>query len=260
MRCIVDAAKIKCWLLDMDGTVYLGGRPIDGAVEAIGRMRSRAKVLFLTNNTSVARSDYADKLNFMHICATEDDIYTAGNATIDWLKKHGITDKIFLLGTDKLKAEFIRAGLGLTDAAPDMVVVGFDTSLRYERLSLCCKHIREGVRFIATHPDFNCPVGDGYIPDVGSFLALIKASTGRDPELVCGKPNPPIAEGVAARAGCRPDEIAMVGDRLMTDMRFAVNNGFKAVLVLSGEATEKDAAASGIPIDAVVPSIKYILG
>lgn len=76
---------------------------------------------------------------------------------------------------------------------------------------------------------------------------------------MCGKPNPPIAEGVAARAGCRPDEIAMVGDRLMTDMRFAVNNGFKSVLVLSGEATAEDAAASGLPLDAIVPSIAHIL-
>ena len=100
---------------------------------------------------------------------------------------------------------------------------------------------------------------DGYIPDVGSFLALVKASTGREPELICGKPNAPIDEGVAERAGCRPDEIAMVGDRLMTDMRFAVNNGFKSVLVLSGEATAADAAASGLNIDCIVPSIAGIL-
>lgn len=254
----MNAQSIKCWLLDMDGTVYLGGKLIDGAAEAIERMRARAKVLFLTNNTSVARSDYAAKLAFMGIRATEDDIYTAGNATTDWLIKNSLTDRIFLLGTDKLQAEFIRAGIGLTDTDPQMVVVGFDTGLKYERLSLCCKHIREGARFIATHPDFNCPVRDGCIPDVGSFLALIKASTGREPELVCGKPNRPIAEGVAARAHCRPDEIAMVGDRLMTDMRFAFNNGFRSVLVLSGEATAAEAERFG-PIDWVIPSIRSIL-
>lgn len=254
----MDVHAIKCWLLDMDGTVYLGGKPIEGAPETIAAMRAHARVLFLTNNTSVARRDYADKLQFMGIPATEDDIYTAGNATIDWLKQHNITDRVFLLGTERLQAEFIRAGIGLTDTDPAMVVIGFDTALTYERLSLCCKHIREGARFIATHPDFNCPVRDGYIPDVGSFLALVKASTGREPELMCGKPHAPIAEGVAARVGCRPQEVAMVGDRLMTDMRFAIDNGFRSVLVLSGEATREDADRSGLAIDSILPSIRSI--
>lgn len=250
-----ELKKIKCFLLDMDGTVYLGKRLILGAAKAIERMRIlNKKVLFLTNNTSKSRNDYVIKLNNMGIFVTKEDIYTAGNATIDWLETYNKGAKVFLLGTDNLKKEFIDGGIILSDA-PDIVVVGFDTGLTYENLSKVCKYVREGVRLVATHPDFNCPVEGGFIPDVGSFLALIKASCGVDPEIICGKPNLPIGEGIKKLVGFEGKDIAMVGDRLMTDMQFAINNGFTSALVLSGEATEQDLANSGMTVDIVLKSI-----
>ncbi len=249
---------IECFLLDMDGTVYLGGKLIDGAAEAIERMRAEAKVLFITNNTSVSREDYAVKLTGLGIRTDVEDIYTAGNATIDYLKEIGVTDRVFVLGTPRLTEEFARNGIGLCADDPVMVVIGFDTGLRYDNLSKTCAFIRNGVPFIATHPDFNCPVRDGYIPDVGSFLALIEASTGRRPQEICGKPNAAMARGVLRRTGCAPHKAAMIGDRLMTDMRFASNNDLVGILVLSGEATLDDAKKSGLKLDYILDSIAEV--
>lgn len=246
----------KCYLLDMDGTVYLGGKAIDGAAQTVERMRKQGKVLFLTNNTSCSRRAYATKLFALGIPAREDDIFTAGNATIDYIAEHYSSPKVYVLGTELLKSEFAAAGLKLVENSPELVVVGFDTSLTYEKLSKTCSFIQSGVPFIATHPDFNCPVGDGYIPDVGSFLALIEASTGRRPDAICGKPYAPMANALSKVAKASGKDVVMVGDRLYTDMRFAAENGFCSTLVLSGEATREELAKSGIKVDRVIASIK----
>ena len=133
--------------------------------------------------------------------------------------------------------------------------MGFDTTLTYGKLAKLCGFIRRGIPYIATHPDINCPTADGYIPDVGSITALIEASTGRKPDCVCGKPNAVMARAVEALTGAKGKDVAMIGDRLYTDMRFAADNGFYSVLVLSGEATKADLDASGIKVDRVVRSV-----
>lgn len=244
---MVEGLKnIKCFLLDMDGTVYLSGVPIDGAVDAVERMKKQGRVIFLTNNTSVSRNDYVEKIKKMGIFVTENDIYTAGNATIDYINKHHYNKKIFLLGTDKLRAEFSGSGINITDKNPDIVVIGFDTDLTYANLSKACAFIRGGVPYLLTHHDINCPVKNGYIPDVGSINALIEKSTDKKPFIVCGKPNSPIGDGIKLMTGYKNDEIAMIGDRLSTDMLFAVHNNFLPVLVLSGEARQADLENSNL--------------
>lgn len=245
----------KCYLLDMDGTLYLGGKLIEGAKQAVQQMRQRGQVLFLTNNTSTSRKSYALRLSALGISATKEDVYTAGNATADYINANHKGKRVYLLGTDVLKEEFAESGINLVENAPEMVVVGFDTTLTYEKLSKTCAFIREGVPYIATHPDLNCPVLNGYIPDVGSFIALLEASTGNKPQLICGKPHEEMARGVSRLTGALGKDIVMVGDRLYTDMRFAVTNGFYSALVLSGEATRGDLESSGIQADAVMNSI-----
>ena len=149
----------------------------------------------------------------------------------------------------------MRGGIELVEEKPEFIVVGFDTTFDYARLTKLCDFIRGGVPYICTHEDVNCPTEKGYKPDVGSFVALIEKSTGVSPLLVCGKPNKPMAESIERKLGLNSNEIAMVGDRLSTDMRFAINNGFVSVLVLTGEATKKDLKASGLAVDVILDSI-----
>lgn len=249
---------VECYLMDMDGTIYLSLEPIDGATESIKRLKERGKVLYLTNNTSTSRNEYVIKLSKMGFEVAREDIFTAGLATINYIKNMRLKQNAHILGTQKLKEEFVSFGFNVESENPDLVVIGYDTELTYRKLCDACDLIRKGVPFIATHPDFNCPKLGGYNPDVGAFLALIKASTGFDPLVICGKPFSPMAEAIKNLVNLPPEKIAMVGDRLSTDMAFAINNGFKSVLTLSGEATKESLMESGYTVDVVINSIKEL--
>jgi len=187
---------IKTILLDLDGTVYLSNVLINGALESINKLRENYNVIFLTNNTSRSKKDYALKLEKLGIKSKEEDFFTASDATIYYLKKNFNNKKIHLFGTKSLKNEFIKNDICLDNENPDLCVVGFHTDFHYDELALLTSFIRKGVPFIATHPDINCPTLDGFIPDVGSFLALIEKSTNKTPHVVCGKPEKSMAEGI----------------------------------------------------------------
>ena len=136
--------------------------------------------------------------------------------------------------------------------------MGFDTDLTYEKLRKLCDFVRYGTPFIATHPDFNCPTDGGFIPDVGSMLALVEASTGRRPDYIVGKPNRGIIDALCEKYGLRHEDIAMVGDRLYTDIAVGVNAGITSILVLSGESTTEDLAKSAVKPDYVFDDLSGI--
>lgn len=249
--------QVKCFLLDMDGTIYLDNEVIDGAIDAVNRMREKGRVIFLTNNSSSSRDAYVTRLNKLGFNATDDEVFTSGNATVEYLKAHYEGKRIYLFGTKSLHREFIASGITPVDDNPDLIVLGFHTEFDYNELEILCNFIREGVPYIATHPDINCPTARGYKPDVGAFIALIEKSTGVLPTLVCGKPNRPIGESVERLLGLKSHEIAMVGDRLSTDIRFAYNNGFVSIFVLSGEGTLAEAQKMERMPDVVLPTIAH---
>jgi len=242
-----DYVNKKCFFLDLDGTVYLGNKLIDGALDAITTLRKDKKVFFLTNNSSKNRDTYAQKLSNLGILTTKEEIITSSGATAFFLKSKGI-NKVAVLGTDGLKEELIEAGIEIKDNC-DTAVLGFDTSLNYENLCKFTDLIRNGAYYVATHPDFNCPVQNGFIPDVGSFMALIEASTGRKADVVCGKPNSIMAEYALNYAGVDAKDAVMVGDRIYTDIKFGCNNGMTSALVLTGEGTKKELEESGLTAD-----------
>ncbi len=253
--CGMDLTKdIDCFLLDLDGTVYFGNRPIEGAIDAVIRMRKSKRVIFLTNNSSATREFYARKLTKMGIPATVEDVYTSANATCDWLIKNRPNAKLYVVASPDVTEEFSRRGLS-TDEEADTVVLTFDKTLDYKKLTDACFLISRGAFYIATHPDMTCPVEDGELPDIGSFMRLIEGTTGKLPDLICGKPYSTIAEGVEAMTGIPRTQTAMIGDRLTTDMRFALDNGLKAVLTLSGVTDRKTYEASGLKVDKVIDSL-----
>jgi len=256
----MNLSSIRGFLLDMDGTIYLGNRLLPGALEFVTRCReSGRRVLFLTNNSSKSAVEYAHKLNALGIAASEQDILTSGEATVSYLRAAGFGSRVYLLGTKPLQDEFSRAGFEFDSEHPDVVVLGFDTDLTYDRLRRACDLIRKGVPFMATHPDINCPTESGPIPDCGSIIAAIRESTRRTPKVI-GKPNPEMIESAMRKIGVRRQETAMVGDRLYTDIAMAVAAQITGILVLSGETQRSDLSESRYTPDLVVDCIGDLVG
>jgi HAD superfamily hydrolase (TIGR01450 family) len=248
--------NVKLFLLDMDGTVYLEDKLIPGVAEKINEIRSSGKkICFLTNNSSRSPSLYIEKLSRLGIKIDRSEIYTSGDSSIRYLKKYHPKQKVFLLGTKALVEQYQDSGIILTENEPDIVMLGYDTELTYQKLIKAVNCLKTAKHYFATHDDINCPASPVYVPDVGSFIALFEKSTGRVPEIVFGKPYKQMGEAIKEMFGLSPNEIAMAGDRLYTDMRFAVDNGFVSILVLSGETTKQMYEKSGMKVDYVLSSL-----
>ena len=244
---------VKLFLLDMDGTFYLGDKLIDGSLDFIRRVRETGRdFLFLTNNSSHNAAFYVEKLKRMGLDIDRGHVLTSGEATCEKLRELYPGKRCFLLGNEFLQEEFREAGIPLDQQDPEIVVIGFDTTLDYAKMRAVCDFVRAGLPYIATHPDFNCPTETGFMPDIGAIMAFIEASTGRRPDLIVGKPNTGIVEAVLRRTGLNVSQLAMVGDRLYTDIETGLRSGMTSILVMSGETTEEMLAASD-----TVPDLKF---
>ncbi len=252
--------KIRCFALDMDGTIYLGEKWIDGAREFLEKIEESGRTyVFLTNNSSKNAEAYVEKLRRMGWEAGPEKIITSGQATIFCLKKNFAGKKVFLLGNALLREEFTQAGIVLEEETPDVVVTAFDTSLDYRKMCRVCDFVRAGLPYLATHPDYNCPTETGFIPDAGAIQAFIHASAFRWPDRIIGKPHRDIIDYLTERAGVSKEQTAMVGDRLYTDIAAGVKNGLKSVLVLSGEANLADVPASDVTPHLIFESVREII-
>jgi 4-nitrophenyl phosphatase len=254
---------IRCWLLDIDGTITLGEEALPGAASFFKRLQERSRDhIFLTNNSSHSAAFYMQRFRSLGLPASRRQILTSTDALVRYLKAIGPADRpcrVFPVGTP----DFIE-DLRLMGIVPvfgrrqpiDFVVLGFDTSLVYEKLDIACDYIRRGIPYLAANPDHVCPMPDGYVlPDCGALTAFMETCTETAPLKVIGKPDPYMAEMVLAEYGFDRSELAMVGDRIYTDLAFAKNAGIIGVAVLSGEASLEDITRSGIQPDFIFSSI-----
>lgn len=238
-----EIADKKLYIFDMDGTIYLGGIVFDFAVKFIDNLRaSGRRVLFFTNNASHSTDFYYTKLERLGFSPREGEIMTSGDVTVEFLKSHRAGKSVYLIGTDELVEDFGKRGIDLVDEkaeACDIVISSFDTTLTYEKLNAACRLIRNGAEYLSTHPDFNCPVENGFIPDSGAIAAFITASTGKTPTYF-GKPYKETVEMIEEVCGVDRKDMVIFGDRLYTDIALGKKHGVCAALVLSGETTEED--------------------
>ncbi|HPD02387.1 MAG TPA: HAD-IIA family hydrolase [Eubacteriales bacterium] len=254
-----DLTGIELFLLDLDGTIYIGESEIEGSFDTIRKIREAGKkVCFFTNNSSRAHTDYIDKLGRMGLSIDETEIYTSGQVTAEFLSRNFQGKRVFLLGNKKLKQEFSYYDIEVVETKPDVLVLGFDTTLTYNKLNRFCKFLASGAPYIATHPDLNCPDKIAPMPDVGAMTELIRLTVGRSPDYIMGKPYTYAGDAIMQRYNLPAEKIAMVGDRLYTDIQFAINNKFASVLVLSGETTPGMAALSPTKADFTLNSFKEI--
>ena len=250
--------NIKYFILDLDGTFYIEDHILDGSMDFLKQLEKMGiKFKFFTNNSSRNAEFYIDRIRKMGYEASPDTMMISNYVIIEYLKSHMPGKSVYVLGTEYLQGDFSAAGINLVEEEPDIVVVGFDTTLCYERLAKACDYIRRGATFLAVNPDYNCPVKDGFIPDCGSICALITASTGVKPTYF-GKPTPYALKYILSETGSKEEEIAFVGDRLYTDIALGEGTGLITILVLTGETKEEDIPHSDIKPKLVFESLKDI--
>jgi NagD protein len=251
--------NIRHMVLDLDGTIYTDDTVFDSVAPFLAALeRLHIGHTFVTNNSSRGKSDYVRRLAGMGIAVEADDIFSSGDATIEYLRgeQPGVR-RLFILGTASLHRQFADAGYRLCeddpDDVPELVVVGFDTGLVYSRFCRAAYWITQGIPYVATHPDRVCPTKQRTVlVDCGSLCAALEHATGRQPAATLGKPNRRMLRGILDRHDLQPAQLAMVGDRLYTDIRMARETGVVGVLVLTGETTAEEAEKCAPPPELIV--------
>jgi HAD superfamily hydrolase (TIGR01450 family) len=275
----VRLRPIRHVALDMDGTLYRGRTVFPFARAALDALSAAGiGYTLLTNNSSLSVADYLRKLAGMGLSITSDQLHTSTQATIAHLAaQHPQANRWYVLGTPSMCAELRAAGFDVLaagvsqdgqaeptgqtqperQAEPDGVLVGFDRSLSYESLCRAAYWISRGKLFVATHPDRVCPTDEATVLiDCGAICAALESATGRAPDVVLGKPHPQMLAGILARHGLAAHELAVVGDRLYTDLEMARRAGALGVLVLTGEATRQMAESSPVRPDMIVQDVR----
>jgi len=253
-------------LVDLDGVVYRGRDPVPGVAEVL-RARAAAgdKVIYVTNNSRSHRDEYRARLERMGVPLASDgseSIVTAARATAVLLAEADPPPRLaMVLGGPGLSRELTDVGIPVTapteeglNAAPDALVVGVDFELTYERLSISATAVRRGARFVATNRDPMYPTESGLNAGAGSIVAAVAVESGREPDLVVGKPEPRLFEAAAELAGIPVEEAVVIGDNLVTDIRAAQAVGARSVLMLTGVVSPEEYAALAVTESAIKPT------
>lgn len=253
---------VRLFLFDMDGTLYLGDRLFGFTKSLLSAIRGKGKqYLFITNNSSKSVRAYVEKLQALGIAATEDDFLTSSQATAHYLKAHHKGKTLYVCGTRSLIDELCENGFAVTDdpAKTECIVVGYDTELTYKKLWDISEMLEtRELPYIATNPDAVCPTAFGSVPDCGSICDMLFAATGKRPTVI-GKPSPLMIRLAMEKARCTPQETAVVGDRIYTDVQSGINAKAVSVLVMSGETTKEMLASSAAKPDFVLENVGELM-
>ncbi len=264
MSCSIDG-----FIFDLDGTVYLGDTALPGSVDGIVELRRRGKrILFVSNKPLEPREAYAAKLTRLGIPANPSEIITSAFVLGYHLVQTSPALRLYVIGEENLRAELRSHGLTVVEELIDQdaktvldpkdidaVVIAFDRTLDYRKLNTAYQALRQGARFFATNADKTCPMPGGAIPDAGATIAALEHISGRQVELVAGKPSALIAEVALAQLGIPAERCMMVGDRLETDIRMGQQAGMVTAVVLTGVATRADVQQMATPPNYVIENL-----
>lgn len=257
-----EIKKIEMFLLDMDGTLYLENQVFKGSIEFINLLNEQnKKYIFLTNNSSKNVDNYIEKLKNLGFKADERNMFTSAQATVIYLKEKKVNAKLYVVGTNSLKEELKKEGFEVCENVEekiDFLIVGFDTELNYKKIQDACYLLDKGIEYIATNPDLVCPIKNNmFIPDCGSICNMLKTATNREP-IYIGKPKREMVDLVSKKEKIPLDKIAIIGDRLYTDIACGINSGITSICVLTGETKREDIERSLYRPTYIVDSINDI--
>lgn len=250
------------YILDLDGTVYLGERLIPGAQQVIQHLKAAgSRIVYLSNKPLEPRANYAQKLTRLGIPASPEDVINSTQALLTYLRTHHPDARLYVIGEPALRQEFRDEGQALTEVIEeiDIVIAAFDRTLDYAKLNIAHQALVRGARFFATNADRTCPVEGGAIPDCAGVIAFLEATTGRQVELVAGKPSRHILDAAIARLGVPMERCLMVGDRLATDIQMGYAAGMDTALVLTGVTSREMLRDSALQPTWVLESIAELI-
>jgi HAD superfamily hydrolase (TIGR01457 family) len=229
--------QIRGFLIDMDGTLYVGPEAMTGAVKFMAAIRRKGyPYLVLTNNSSREGRLYCERLGRLGMPTERQMVLTSGDASAHYLKHETPYGRPFILGTDALRNACTATGLEVAEATegPDCVLLGYDITLTYASLTDACLLVAQGLPYFATHADRTCIDPRGLLPDAGAMIAAIETTTGRSP-IVLGKPEQSMLDAALSRLGCSRSQTLIVGDQLDTDITMGFRYDVLSCLVMSGE-------------------------
>lgn len=262
LNAVAAVPLYRGYAFDLDGTLYLGDELIEGADRAIAVLRAAgARVVFVTNKPLETTADYARKLTRLGIPAEASDVISAIDALVLYLTRTHPGARLLAVAEPVLVRELEQAGFTVTQdpLETDVVVVSFDRTFDYDKLTRAYQAVKAGAVIVATNPDPYCPTPDGGLPDCAAMLAAIEACTGATAEAIVGKPSIHMAEAFLDRLGVAAHEAAMVGDRLLTDVTMGLNAGMASVLVMSGATTPQQLADIPVTPTFVIDDVRNLI-
>ena len=235
--------KIKLYIFDVDGTLVLGEKALPYASDVIELLKkNNFNFIILSNNSSYSIEENLKRLEtILKVTLSLKNLYTSTHATIDFISKKNIR-RCFIVGTPGMIQDFTENGIIQDTENPQAIILGFDKTLNYNKIQKTAFLLQKNpqIPFFATHPDLTCPTEEGDIPDVGSFLKMFEAATGRSADIIFGKPNELILEQCISKFNLDFSEVLVVGDRLETDILMANSLGTRSALVLTGDTSAED--------------------
>jgi len=247
---------MTAFLIDIDGVLRRGDSAVAGAPEAIRLLRSNHPCLIVTNTTRLSADELFASLTKLGFRIAREDVFTPIDATISYIKRLKPTARCQLIMQGKVRADFLDAGLTLTDETPDFVVLGLDTTLDYAALDRAFRNLKAGAELIAANVTRFYPLEDGLHLGVGPFAKALESASGKD-AVVIGKPNPGFFQAALERLGAKKAEALMIGDDPFDDIQGAKKFGLRTVFI-EGTYTKEDLEKNSIQSDFILPSIAEI--
>lgn len=245
----------------MDGVLWRGNEPLPGLIPLFETFQHHdIPYILATNNSRKTQDDYVHKLAGLGVHTVQPhNVITSGTATASYLQAHFPPNtKLFVIGGDGLKQILVHAGFVLVEEDAEVVVIGIDFDLTYNKLRTANLLIRGGATFIGTNPDVSFPSPAGLLPGAGSIVELLRVASDVEPTII-GKPQPAMFESALRTLGVKAEETLMIGDRIGTDIEGAQAVGIRTALVLTGVETEKSLAHSPIQPDMVFTGLPALL-
>ena len=224
----------KGFLCDMDGVLYHGNHLLDGAVDFVNWLNNEKKdFLFLTNSSERSPKELQQKLSRLGLEVGESHFYTSALATAEFVKSQSPGCSAYVIGEAGLLNALYDAGIMMNDVNPEYVIVGETRNYNYQNILKAVKLIQNGAKLIGTNPDLTGPAEEGIIPACRAFVSPIELTTGRQAYYI-GKPNPFMMRNGKKILGCHSSEMAIIGDRMDTDIIAGIEAEIDTILVLSG--------------------------